>query len=121
MITESSKKHFNAISNEINDTCYRPSEVAHLLTTDHRYLQNVFAQTAIAFLFELGENYDKGYYDARNELMARVASEIVAVAKQGLHTRTDEYGFTHKYWDTDLSSEYYFYLKDKERREREND
>lgn len=120
MITESSKKHFNAISNEINDTCYRPSEVAHLLTTDHRYLQNEFAKTAIAFLFELGENYEKGHYDARNERMAKAAYDMLEQARKGVHTITYYGGATRTCCDNALSGEYYCYQQNKACRERES-
>lgn len=121
MVSESSKKHFEAISNEVNDTCFRPSEVGHLLANDHRYLQNEFAKAAMAFLFELGENYEKNRYDARNVRMAMVAHEIVSQAREGLHITTDCNGNKQHNWSSALSGEYYCYLQDKARREREGE
>jgi hypothetical protein len=66
------------ISNLINDCSYSPRVVGCELSTDHRYLQSEFGRTAIHFLGCLAENYDKGYYDGRNEYECRCAKIMIS-------------------------------------------
>lgn len=65
------------ISNLINDCSYNARRVGCELSTDHRYLQSEFGKTALHFLGCLAENYDKGYYDGRNEYVCRCAKIMI--------------------------------------------
>ena len=67
-----------AISKLINDCSYFPRDVGCELSTDHRYLQSEFGRTAIQFLGCLAENYDKGFYDGRNEYECRCAKIMIS-------------------------------------------
>ena len=74
-----------AISELINDCSYSPRRVGCELSTDHRYLQSEFGRTAIHFLGCLAENYDKGYYDGRNEYECKCAKIMIsALIESGL-------------------------------------
>lgn len=66
------------ISDLINDCSYEPRTVGCELSTDHRYLQSDFGKTALNFLGCLAENYDRGYYDARNEYMCKCAKIMMS-------------------------------------------
>ena len=66
-----------AISNLINDCSYGPREVGIELSTDHRYLQSQFGRTAMSFFGCLAENYEKGWYDARNEYECKCAKIMI--------------------------------------------
>lgn len=66
------------ISKLINDCSYFPREVGCELSTDHRYLQSEFGRTAIHFLGCLAENYDKGFYDGRNEYECKCAKIMIS-------------------------------------------
>lgn len=74
-----------AISELINDCSYSPRRVGCELSTDHRYLQSEFGRTAIHFLGCLADNYDKGYYDGRNEYECKCAKIMIsALIESGL-------------------------------------
>ena len=82
MITDIKAK---AISELINDCSYSPRRVGCELSTDHRYLQSEFGRTAIHFFGCLAENYDKGYYDGRNEYECKCAKIMIsALIESGL-------------------------------------
>ena len=66
------------ISELINDCSYDSREVGCELSTDHRYLQSEFGKTAIQFLGCLAENYDRGYYDDRNEFVCKCAKIMMS-------------------------------------------
>lgn len=51
----------------INDTGCNVFEVGALLARSHRYLQAVFFKICRHFLIVMAHNYQKGYYDERNE------------------------------------------------------
>lgn len=69
------------ISHLINDCSYSPRVVGCELSTDHRYLQSEFGQTAIHFFGCLAENYEKGRYDGRNEYVSRCAKIMIDALK----------------------------------------
>lgn len=66
------------ISELINDCSYDSRRVGCELSTDHRYLQSEFGKTAIHFLGCLAENYDKGFYDGRNEFVCKCAKIMMS-------------------------------------------
>ena len=48
------------------------------LSRAHRYLQQQMFKVFIGFMRQLAHNYQKGYYDDRNEWASRVAAEAYA-------------------------------------------
>ena len=78
------------ISELINDCGYEPRTVGCELSTDHRYLQSEFGKTALHFLGCLAENYDRGYYDGRNEYVCKCA-KIMMSALQDAGLWFEEY------------------------------
>ena len=69
------------ISKLINDCSYSPRKVGIELSTDHRYLQSEFGKTAMSFFGCLAENYEKGWYDARNEYECKCAKIMIDALK----------------------------------------
>ena len=69
------------ISRLINDCSYSPRKVGIELSTYHRYLQSEFGKTAMSFFGCLAENYEKGWYDARNEYECKCAKIMIDALK----------------------------------------
>lgn len=70
-------KHGQLIENTINDFGCQPTMVGkYLANTMHRYLQNTFFKIVRYFIGFMAKNYEKGWYDARNEDACRHAKTI---------------------------------------------
>ena len=65
------------ISRLVNDCSFYGREVGIELSTDHRTLQESFAKCAMSFFGCLAANYDKGYYDGRNEYACQCAKVMI--------------------------------------------
>ena len=84
----------SAISNMVNVTTFSPLQVGVELTTDHRYLVNEEFKMFLHFVGQLSRNYEKGYYDDRNEFACKCAKTIVnALENADLYDR--------KFWESD--------------------
>ena len=74
------------ISDMVNKISFYPTEVGIELTTDHRYLVGQEFQCFLAFIGQLSINYDKGFYDARNEFACKCSKVITdALKEKGLY------------------------------------
>lgn len=80
------------ISNIVNVTTFSPLQVGVELSTDHRHLVNEEFKMLLHFIGQLSRNYEKGYYDDRNEFACRCANVMVsALEEKDLYIR--------KYWE----------------------
>ena len=65
-------------SDFVNGKCgYNYKETAELLAKDHRYLQNEMFKVMLAYIKILAENYDKGWYDPRNEYACNASKHMI--------------------------------------------
>ena len=91
------------ISDIVNNTLFNPIEVGVELSTDHRYLVQEMFKTFLHFSGQLARNYNKGFFDGRNEYACKCANVIVeALKKEELF---DFEFFTDKY-DEVLNNSY---------------
>lgn len=51
-------------------------KAARQMCIEHRYLQSQMFKVVLAYIKELSNNYEKGYYDGRNEWACEKANEI---------------------------------------------
>ena len=51
-------------------------KAARAMGRDHRYLQSEMFKVVLAYIKELSNNYENGYYDGRNEWACEKANEI---------------------------------------------
>lgn len=80
------------ISDLVNSTLFSPMETGVELTTDHRYLVNEEFKMFLHFVGQLSRNYEKGWYDDRNEFACKCSKVIVeALEKADLYDR--------KFWE----------------------
>lgn len=79
------------LSDLVNVCTFNPMRVAVEFSTEHRYLQCELAKMCIHFLHILAINYQKGWYDGRNEWACKTANEIM----EKMH---DSDNFDPKYW-----------------------
>jgi hypothetical protein len=70
------------ISNIVNSTLFNPIEVGVQLSNDHRYLVNEMFKMFLHFSGKLSMDYEKGYYDGRNEFACKCAKIIVDALKE---------------------------------------
>ena len=64
-------------SSFVNGKCYNKEKVAELMAREHRYLQSEMFFVCYAYMRKLAENYDKGYYDQRNEYACKSAKQMI--------------------------------------------
>lgn len=65
-------------SDFVNGKCgYNYKETAELLAKDHRYLQNEMFKIMLEYIKILAENYDKGWYDPRNEYACNASKHMI--------------------------------------------
>jgi hypothetical protein len=62
-------------------------ELAQMMSNDHRYLVQTTMQLVMLFIGRLAENYDAGYFDARNECACKVAKAITKMPDNLFPTR----------------------------------
>lgn len=61
----------------VNGQMCSARKVAEAMARDHRYLQAEMFRVCLAYIRVLSENYEKGYYDPRNEYACRTSKRIV--------------------------------------------
>lgn len=62
----------------VNGRMRSADDTGRELSRVHRYLQQQMFKVFIGFMRQLAHNYQKGYYDDRNEWASRVAAEAYA-------------------------------------------
>jgi hypothetical protein len=62
----------------VNGRMRSADDTGRELSRAHRYLQQQMFKVFIGFMRQLAHNYQKGYYDDRNEWASRVAAEAYA-------------------------------------------
>lgn len=67
MINERDKEFANEFSRFVNGKMCSASKVGAEFANDHRFLVNEKFKVMMAFMEQLAVNYQKGYYDLRNE------------------------------------------------------
>jgi len=71
------------IINGMNSQTRVQDAVVHALKTEHRTLQqSFFRYVVIPAILKLADDYDRGFYDERNEGACRAAKEMKAVAEK---------------------------------------
>ena len=80
------------ISDIVNNTLFNPIEVGVELSTDHRYLVQEMFKMFLHFSGKLAMDYEKGFYDGRNEFACKCSKIIVDALKE-----SDMYDT--KYWE----------------------
>ena len=73
-ISKHDKEFAQMFENFVNGRMRSAEDTGMVLATAHRYLQQMF-KVFIGFMRQLAHNYQKGYYDDRNEWASRVAAE----------------------------------------------
>ncbi len=64
-------------SNFVNGKMCSKKKVVEKMSLEHRYLQSEMFMVCMAYITKLAENYDRGYYDGRNEYACKTAKTIV--------------------------------------------
>lgn len=59
----------------VNGRMYSAESTGKEMAQSHRYLQQEMFKVCIAFIGQLAKNYQKGYFDERNEWASRLATE----------------------------------------------
>lgn len=73
--------------NFVNGRLRSKKEVAEKMSHEHRYLQNEMFKVCLAYIQKLAENYEKGYYDPRNEYACKASTYML----EGLKTNDYPY------------------------------
>lgn len=73
MINERDKEFANDFSRFVNGKMCSASKVGAEFANDHRFLVNEKFKVMMAFMEQLSINYQKGYYDLRNEWACTLA------------------------------------------------
>ena len=63
--------------NFVNGRMCSARKVAEAMAREHRYLQAEMFRVCLAYIRVLSENYEKGYYDPRNEYACKTSKRIV--------------------------------------------
>ena len=63
-------------SSFVNGKIISRKKVGENLAREHRYLQEEMFKVCLEYIKALAENYEKGYYDGRNEWSCMVSSKI---------------------------------------------
>lgn len=79
------------ISDIVNSTLFSPMEVGVQLANEHRYLVNEMFKMFLHFSGKLAMDYEKGFYDGRNEFACKCSKIIVDALK-------DNDLYDTKYW-----------------------
>ena len=61
----------------VNGRMCSARKVAEAMARDHRYLQAEMFRVCLAYIRMLSENYEKGYYDPRNEYACKTSKRII--------------------------------------------
>lgn len=61
----------------VNGQMRSKRKVAEAMATKHRYLQEEMFEVCLEYMKVLAENYDKNWYDARNEYACKTSKRIV--------------------------------------------
>lgn len=86
MINERDKEFANEFSRFVNGKMCSASKVGAEFANDHRFLVNEKFKVMMAFMEQLAINYQKGYYDLRNEWACTLAhAAIEALREQQLY------------------------------------
>ena len=70
------------ISDIVNSTLFYPMEVGVQLANEHRYLVNEMFKMFLHFSGKLAMDYEKGFYDGRNEFACKCSKIIVDSLKE---------------------------------------
>lgn len=68
--------------NFVNGTMCSKRKVAEQMCREHRYLQNEMFKVCFEYIKLLAENYEKGYYDPRNEWACKTSKFIIDSCKK---------------------------------------
>lgn len=74
-ISEQDKAFTKEFTNFVNGRMCSAEKTGKELTRAHRYLQQQMFKVFMGFIRQLAYNYQKGFYDERNEWASRLASE----------------------------------------------
>lgn len=74
-ISEQDKAFAQEFANFVNGRMCSADNTGRELTRAHRYLQQQMFKVFVGFMRQLAYNYQKGFYDDRNEWASRLASE----------------------------------------------
>lgn len=74
-ISEQDKAFAQEFANFVNGRMCSAERTGRELTRAHRYLQQQMFNVFIGFMRQLAYNYQKGFYDERNERASRLAAE----------------------------------------------
>ena len=85
-------KKTQEISDIVNSTLFNPMEVGVQLANEHRYLVNEMFKMFLHFSGKLAMDYEKGFYDDRNEFACKCSKIIVDALKE-----SDMYNI--KFWE----------------------
>lgn len=77
-ISKQDKEFAKEFENFVNGRMRSAETTGRELSRAHRYLQQQMFKVFISFMRQLVHNYQKGYYDDRNEWASRVAAEAYA-------------------------------------------
>ena len=69
-------------SDFVNGKMNSKSEVAKLMCNEHRYLQDEMFKVCMAYIKQLGENFENGRYDGRNKYACETANKIIDNLKE---------------------------------------
>ena len=68
-------------SDFVNGSMIYSKAVADKMATDHRYLQQEMFKVCYEYIRNLSENYEKGFYDPRNEWACETANKMFNAIK----------------------------------------
>lgn len=85
-------KKTQEISDIVNSTLFNPIEVGVQLANEHRYLVNEMFKMFLHFSGKLAMDYEKGFYDGRNEFACKCSKIIVDALK-------DSEMYNIKFWE----------------------
>ena len=86
MINERDKEFATEFSRFVNGKMDSASKLGAEFANDHRFLVNEKFKVMMAFMEQLAINYQKGYYDLRNEWACTLAhAAIEALREQQLY------------------------------------
>ena len=68
--------------NFVNGKLHSKEHVAEMMCREHRYLQNEMFKVCLEYIKLLAENYEKGFYDGRNQYAAQTSKKIIDYFKE---------------------------------------
>ena len=69
----SAEEKAEVIEDLVNCTGWYGDDIAKKLSKMHRYLQQEFFKMVLTYVARLANNYEKGWYDGRNEWACKMA------------------------------------------------